>query len=191
MENSEKSQNRGLSEVVIKDLRILASSFCILLFLVGINSIFQNLFAVKESVSEVVIPRPLSSQEITHGDQTKNQVIFTFDGGSGSESGKAILDTYKKHNIKATFFLTGKFVEENPELVRSMVAGGHEIFNHTYDHPHLDEISDQEIIVEFEKMDQVLTRTVGISSKPFFRPPYGSRDQRVLDIAYKAGYQSV
>jgi len=137
-------------------------------------------------------PAPIITRdEITHGDTTKRQVIFTFDGGGSAVSTDGILATLAKHHIKGTFFLTGKFVEKYPDKVKAIAAGGHEIFSHTYDHPHLTEVSDAQVADELQKMESVLQATVGISPKPFFRPPYGDRDQRVLDIAYKEGYESV
>ncbi len=134
---------------------------------------------------------PDSYHEISRGNTEKRQVIFTFDGGSGNSSTEDILKALEKHHIKGTFFLTGKFVEKNPELVKKIKEGGHEIFSHTYDHPHLTEISDANIIKEFEDMDKVLFETVGIHSKPYFRPPYGDRDERVLRVAAQQGYRSV
>ncbi len=129
--------------------------------------------------------------EIVHGDTTKKQVIFTFDGGGGSQSAIAVLDILKKHNVKGTFFLTGKFIENNQEIVKKMVSDKHEIFNHTYDHPYLTQLPEGRIAREFEMMDSEFQKISGVSTKPYFRAPYGDRDTRVLDVAAKAGYRSV
>lgn len=129
--------------------------------------------------------------EIAWGDKTKRQVIFTFDGGSGTQSGQAILDTLKGHGLQSTFFLTGQWISKNPDLTVQMVQEGHEVFNHTYMHPHLPQLSEGQIIEEFQKTEDILLQTAGVSTKPYFRPPYGERDSRVLEIASKEGYQSV
>lgn len=134
---------------------------------------------------------PRSREEITHGDKNKKQVIFTFDGGDSATSGTKILDILEKHHVKGTFFLTGKFIEKNSVLVRRMNGAGHEIYNHTYSHPYLTSITDDEIGGELWKMEKVLETTVNESSKPYFRPPYGDRDERVLKKAFSSGYQSV
>jgi peptidoglycan/xylan/chitin deacetylase (PgdA/CDA1 family) len=118
-------------------------------------------------------------------------VIFTFDGGAKDISSRKILKILNKHNIKTTFFLTGDFVLDYPEIVREMQKGGHEIYNHTKNHPYLTKVSDREIILELDGMDRALIATIGQTSKPYFRPPYGDRNDRVLKIAYGAGYQSV
>lgn len=141
----------------------------------------------------VIVPAPVaaSEQEIIRGNTSKKQLIFTFDGGAGATSSEQILVALAKHRVKGTFFLTGKFVDAHPDLVRRMIADGHEIFSHTYDHPHLTQLPDEKIASEFQKMEQSLEIAGGISPKPFFRAPYGDRDARVRDVAFKAGYESV
>jgi peptidoglycan/xylan/chitin deacetylase (PgdA/CDA1 family) len=129
--------------------------------------------------------------EITHGDISKKDIIFTFDGGAGIESGEKILATLSKHHIKGTFFLTGKMVESNPDLVKQIVLGGNEIFSHTYDHKDLTKLSEDQISEELTKTENVLEDIVHISPKPYFRAPYGALDSKVLLVASKNGYQSV
>lgn len=136
-------------------------------------------------------PSSISSKEITHGDKTKKQIILTFDGGAATTSAETILAILAKHDIQGAFFLTGKFVETNPGLVNRMKTAGHEIFNHTYSHPRLTRLSDDEIKQQLVKMEQALESVAGISPKPYFRPPYADRDARVLAAAHKAGYQGV
>lgn len=132
-----------------------------------------------------------SSKEIVRGDASKKQVIFTFDGGDSSVSTESILATLAKHGVTGTFFLTGKFMEKYPAMVRRIAAAGHEIYSHTYSHPHLTEISDQEISRELIKTQGILESLTGKAPFPYFRAPYGDRDERVLDQAFKEGYQSV
>ena len=87
--------------------------------------------------------------------------------------------------------MTGDFVRSNPDVVKKMKEAGHEIYNHTENHPYLTQVSDRDILFELEGMEKSLKDTIGRSSKPYFRPPYGDRDDRVLRIAYGAGYRSV
>ena len=129
--------------------------------------------------------------EIVWGDRSEKQVIFTFDGGSTDESGEAILSALKKHNVKGTFFLTGKFVEKNQELVKNISAEGHEIFNHTYSHPDLTALSDELIEDELLRMETIVKNLTGKSTKPYFRPPFGARNERVYATALRAGFQPV
>lgn len=133
----------------------------------------------------------VSAKEITHGDTSKKEVIFTFDGGGTIQSADAILQVLAKHHIQGTFFLTGKMVEAHPDLVKRIAAAGDEIFSHTYDHPNLTALTDNQITGEFTKMEGVLETTAGISPKPYFRAPYGAQNARVLAIAAQDGYQSI
>jgi delta-lactam-biosynthetic de-N-acetylase len=134
---------------------------------------------------------PQSYTEIVRGDTTKKQVIFTFDGGSGTQSAEKILDTLLKHKVKGTFFLTGKWVEANPDLTKKIASQGNEIFNHTYSHPDLTTVSDAKIVDELQKTESKIKDLTGNSTKPYFRPPYGARNTHVKNVAKEQGYRSV
>lgn len=136
------------------------------------------------------VPTPLPN-EINRGDTSKKQIIFTFDAGAGNQSLSTILSTLKKHNLIGTFFITGKWAEENPSLVKQISEDGNEIFNHTYDHPDLVTISDELIVKELQDTENILEEITGKSTKPYFRPPYGSRNTHIRQIAWDEGYQSV
>ncbi len=130
-------------------------------------------------------------KEITHGDTSRKQVIFTFDAGSGTGSYEGIMAALAKHHVKGTFFLVGKWVEQNPALARRLVAEGHEVFNHSYDHPYFTQLSATEITEELQKMDDVLASTTGTHTRPYFRAPYGDRDAATIQAAADAGFQSI
>jgi peptidoglycan/xylan/chitin deacetylase (PgdA/CDA1 family) len=136
-------------------------------------------------------PFPVTPAEIVWGNRNEKQVIFTFDAGSGTNSLQSILETLAKHNVKGTFFLTGKWAEQNPEAVKQISDANHEIFNHTYDHPHLIQLSASEIQNELQRTNEIIKNLTGVSTKPYFRPPFGERNSAVLDAAAQAGYQSV
>ncbi len=87
--------------------------------------------------------------------------------------------------------MTGIWALQNPELVQRILAEGHEVFNHTFDHAYLTQITDTEIASQLNNMNAALMEVAGTSTKPYFRPPYGDRDARVLKIAAANGYQSV
>ena len=132
--------------------------------------------------------------EITRGNTAKKQLIFTFDCGSGAQSAQQILDISAKHGVHVTFFVTGKFVEANTSLVKAMSAGGHEIYNHSYDHPHFPTLTDDQIINELKKTEDLVVAATGKTTKPYFRLPYGDHGDppsRVWNVAGKQGYQSI
>ena len=76
------------------------------------------------------------------GDTSQKKIYLTFDSGYENGCTAQILDTLKKHNIHAAFFLVGNYIEKNPELVRRMVDEGHIVGNHTYHHWDMSKISD-------------------------------------------------
>jgi peptidoglycan/xylan/chitin deacetylase (PgdA/CDA1 family) len=132
-----------------------------------------------------------SSKEISRGPATSKKVALTFDAGSGSESTPQILKALQDANIKATFFLTGKWVEENPALAKQIASDGHVIGNHTYSHPDLTKQTDNNISYQLRAAEGEIAKVTGFDPKPLFRPPYGARDARVLRVAAEAGYTSI
>jgi len=129
--------------------------------------------------------------EVDRGDPAGRQVALTFDAGASGDPTPKILGALRARGLHVTFFLTGKWAEENPDLVRQMAAEGHEFGNHTYDHKDLTQLSREQILEELEKTEQIVQKLTGQSTRPFFRPPFGSRDERVREIAAEAGYRCI
>lgn len=129
--------------------------------------------------------------EVSHGSRMKPLIALTFDAGADSSPTYEILNVLAKHNLHCTFFLTGKWIERNPELTRRIATEGHEIGNHTYSHRSLPKLPDGEIVNELARVDDLVIRLTGRSTKPLARVPYGSRDKRVLRILAENGYRSI
>ena len=129
--------------------------------------------------------------EIARGSANSPKIALTFDAGADPAPTGEILGALAKHHVHATFFLTGRWVEKNPELVRRIVAGGHEIGNHTYSHKRLTQMDAAEIADEIEKTDRLVMDLTGKSTKPLLRVPYGNRDDRVLEELQRLGYRSI
>lgn len=111
---------------------------------------------------------------------------LTFDDGPGPYS-DAILDVLQKHGAKATFFMNGYKVRTYGDQVRRMVAEGHQIGNHTYNHPYLAKSSDALIRQEVSGTARALMEVTGVtgtgSTGFYLRPPYGSFNSRVAATA--------
>lgn len=129
--------------------------------------------------------------ETARGSANSPKIALTFDAGADPAPTGEILDALAKHHVHATFFLTGRWVEKNPELVRKIAAGGHEIGNHTYSHKRLTRMDAAEIADEIEKTDRLIMDLTGKSTKPLLRVPYGNRDDRVLQEIQRLGYRSI
>ena len=137
-------------------------------------------------------PAPQPEGEISvfveHGDRSCKQIAFTYDAGSGADGAAAILDMLKKHNLHVTFFLTGKWAEQYPDLAKRIVAEGHEIGNHSYSHPDLTAIPADEALQQITRADEVIRQITGRSPRPFFREPFGAFNKAERGVVYKAGY---
>lgn len=132
-----------------------------------------------------------SQREVSRGSAQSTKIALTFDAGADARPASEILSVLAKHGVHATFFLTGKWIEKNPGLARRIIAQGHEIGNHTYSHKRLTELTSGEIADEVDRTEQLALEVTGQSTKPFFRPPYGARDKRVLSVVGGLGYRSI
>ncbi len=103
----------------------------------------------------------------------EHQVALTFDDGPDPKWTPQVLDILKANGIKATFFLVGVNAEKYPDLVRRIVAEGHEIGNHTYYHPNLSICWPEHIRLELNAT-QLLIETITGRSTTLFRPPYNA-----------------
>lgn len=127
---------------------------------------------------------------------TRSKVVaLTFDAGSDRGYAAQILNTLKASGVKASFGITGKWAEANADLVRRMVNEGHTVFNHTYSHRSLTGYSSQSARLSYAqradelwKTESILQKVAGISTKPYFRPPYGDYDTSVLVDVRTRGY---
>lgn len=134
----------------------------------------------------------LKPRRAMYGVVTANkQIVLTFDTEADCNHAAEKLDVLKQHNVHATFFVTGEWVERWPEVARRLVRDGHEVAgNHSYTHPVMGKITAWEIWREMAKTDAAIRRVVG--ERPlYFRPPYGDYDRRVRWVADRFGYKTV
>jgi len=118
-------------------------------------------------------------------------VALTFDAGSDAGHTQAILEILRDEGVKATFFLTGAWLDQYPELALEVVRRGHELGNHTQTHPHMTGLSDEKVAWELEVTEEKAVRILGRTLKPYFRPPFGEYDRRVASVAAGVGYPYV
>ena len=118
-------------------------------------------------------------------------VALTFDAGSTAEPLPKLLQTLRDHHLKVTFFVTGFWVRENPVLLQQIVADGHELGNHSLTHPDMRHLDDMRIKHELLETERLVRNATGASTRPYFRPPYGAYNDRVLLAAENLGYLPV
>ncbi|MBV9275631.1 MAG: polysaccharide deacetylase family protein [Verrucomicrobia bacterium] len=107
-------------------------------------------------------------------------IAMTFDDGPSPETTPRLLDILKQRNIKATFFMIGQNAQRNPEIVKRILAEGHEIGNHSWTHPQLSKLSDQRVTDEITKTQDAIKDASGYTPV-LLRPPYGAITSRQKD----------
>ena len=118
------------------------------------------------------------------GDPEEKVLYLTFDAGYENGHTEAILDTLKKHDVKAAFFLVGNYLQKNADLVRRMVYEGHIIGNHTMTHPDMSAITEKEAFQkELEGLESLFTDITGKELPKFYRPPQGVYSEENLKMA--------
>jgi len=110
------------------------------------------------------------------------QVALTYDDGPNDPYTLRFLEVLARHNVKATFFLIGRYVQQRPDIVRELVNAGHTVGNHTFSHPLLTFQSADAIRGQMIRCKTALAEAVGEHSN-LFRPPFGGRRPAVLGIA--------
>ena len=119
-------------------------------------------------------------------------LYLTFDAGYENGHTEKILDTLKKHDVKAAFFLVGNYLQKNADLVRRMVDEGHIVGNHTMTHPDMSAISDPEAFrQELEGLESLFREVTGKELPKYYRPPQGIYSEENLKMAKDLGYQTV
>jgi peptidoglycan-N-acetylglucosamine deacetylase len=118
------------------------------------------------------------------------QLALTYDDGPNDPYTQRLLEVLDRHQVKATFFLIGKFVEQRPDIARAVVAAGHAIGNHTWDHPNLIFCSVAELRRQLRQTQHAIFDATGVEAK-LFRPPFGGRRPDTLSVARSLGLQPV
>ncbi|MDR3288228.1 MAG: polysaccharide deacetylase family protein [Peptococcaceae bacterium] len=158
-----------------KYLVILGGVLCLLLW---------HFFAEKFSFTTSGIPaaKPIESVK------TQEKVMaLTINVDWGEEYLPDILQILKTEQARVTFFVTGRWAKNHPELLKQMAAEGHEIENHGYRHPHPDNLSLEANQEELQKTESVIQEILGYQTK-YYAPPYGESGPSGLRAAAESGY---
>lgn len=121
----------------------------------------------------------------------EDQVLsISFDASWGADKTIPILDILDKYGVKTTFFLVGGWVDKYPDMLKEIVARGHEIGNHSDTHPHMSQLSEAAIRTELHNMSSKVEELTGVRPT-LFRPPYGDYNDRVVAVSRAEGYECV
>jgi peptidoglycan/xylan/chitin deacetylase (PgdA/CDA1 family) len=118
-------------------------------------------------------------------------LAMTFDDGPHPSLTPRLLDLLKERNIKATFFVVGSNAKAYPQIIRRIIAEGHEIGNHTYTHCSLPSRSDDQIRKELNDSKNAISAATDYSPQ-LVRPPYGAINARIKQLMYSEfGYSTI
>ena len=124
-------------------------------------------------------------------DTSEKKLYLTFDAGFENGNTPAILDALKKHDVKATFFVVGTYIKDNPDLIKRIHEEGHLIGNHTYHHPDMSQIATKESFhKELKDVETEYKNVVGEEMTKFYRPPQGKYNESNLQMAKDLGYHT-
>lgn len=121
--------------------------------------------------------------------ETKSAAL-TFDGDTTSGDVREILTVLDEYRVKASFFVTGEWAENNQNLLKQIVAAGHDLGNHGYRHINMKDLTEAEKSQEIQALHKLVKEVTG-QEMSLFRPPYGAYDEAVLTNAQANGYRPV
>jgi peptidoglycan/xylan/chitin deacetylase (PgdA/CDA1 family) len=145
----------------------------------------------------------ISSPDFSRGTKSQKQMALTFDGGSGNGQAVEILNYLLEKKVTCTVFLTGAFMQRYPDLVKRLLQDGHEVGNHTWNHPHLTtfaenyrqdtrpEISKEKLQEELKRTELFFQQLTGQTMSKLWRAPYGEHNAEIRQWAAELGYRHV
>jgi peptidoglycan-N-acetylglucosamine deacetylase len=144
-----------------------------------------------------VPPSTSPASLLIRGPATRRAVALTFDAGADRGFAEQILDTLAKEGVRAGFGMTGQWAHQHGDLVKRMGAEGHVFINHTFSHRSFTGLSTTSApmpqAMRFSELDQteeIIKSITGLTTKPYFRPPYGDYDASVNRDVGLRGYSS-
>lgn len=121
----------------------------------------------------------------------KDKIYLTFDCGYDNGNLEKILKILKEKQVASTFFITGDFIERFTPLLEEIVRDGHIVGNHSYSHLDITKASEESIIKDLNRLEQLYFEKIGTKMESIFRPPEGCFDNKSLNIIEKQGYKTI
>jgi len=111
----------------------------------------------------------------------KKQIAISFDAAWGNDDTQQLIDILAEYKVPATFFVVGAWVDKYPESVKALHDAGHQIQNHSNTHPHMPQLSREQMIDEIESCNQKIESITGVCPT-LLRPPYGDYDNALIEV---------
>lgn len=136
------------------------------------------------------LPPPIVAGEIVRLQTHQHVVALTFDGGGNADGAPQVLKVLRSNNVRATFFLTGHFVQTYPAIART-IGRRYPVGNHTVNHLDMVRMPIGAASREVTRAAVMIQRATGRDTHPLFRFPFGSRDGALIRLVHSLGYVSV
>lgn len=120
----------------------------------------------------------------------KPQVAISFDAAWGADDTDTLLQILEENGVKTTFFMCGYWVDKYPEEVKKIAEAGHDLGNHSATHPHMSQLSKEQIKEELITTGNKIEELTGVKSE-LFRPPFGEYTNDVISAAEECGYYTI
>lgn len=144
--------------------------------------------------SGILTAMPLNStnklEPIAKGNVDLPKIALTCNVFWGEEFLPEMLKTLDENNIKITFFIGGTWAKSNPELLKTIAEKGHELANHSYNHPHPNTLSKEQNQEQILKTENIIQEITGIKTC-LYAPPYGEYNDTVLKAASEINYPTI
>ena len=168
--------------------------FLLTIFLLPFSKIYASEYGVGKNKQyerpNVHIPVIEENNGYTIGMDDK-KIYLTFDCGYENGYTKNILDTLRKTDTKACFFITGHYLNSSIDIVKEMINDGHIIGNHTYSHKSFQESTNEEILNDINKLEKAFEEKTGNKLSKYVRPPKGEYTNKSQILLKNKGYTSV
>ncbi|WP_163971266.1 polysaccharide deacetylase family protein [Oceanobacillus halotolerans] len=149
----------------------------------------ESLLVFNEIPPDVTL-KDLPAAPIYRGHPEKDMVSFLINVSWGGEHIPHILNVLKKHDVKAAFFIEGKWAKENSDYVKMIDEQNHVIGNHAYNHPNMERLSKQEVREQLTQTNEIIKAIIGETPK-WFAPPSGNYNDQVVDVAYDLKMETI
>lgn len=175
-----------LASLVLDYLRLLRRPARLGLWVAILGIIAGFVFTLK-----AVLPDNHFYGQVFSEVRTSEKVVaLTFDDGPHPPYTGQILEVLREQQVPATFFILGRNAEKHPELLRRIVAEGHQLGNHTYNHVDLLKADRQTIAAEIDRTSEAIRSITGVPPR-VVRPPHGFRDAVVMEMMAERGLKVV
>lgn len=120
-------------------------------------------------------------------DTNEKKISISFDAAWGADDFNNIMEILDKHQVKTTFFMTGEWVENYPDCVKTLVEKGHDLGNHSATHPDMTTLSKEQQREQIMNVHNAVKELTGYEME-LFRPPYGAYNNDLIRTCYEVGY---